>query len=59
MRKEKPPRERAARALCKLEGHPPYIRMDGQPMWHSYLDQVDAVLKAALTSEEWERLSKG
>lgn len=27
-------------------------------MWMSYLDQVDAVLKAALTPEEWERISR-
>lgn len=30
------PRERAARALCDLHGHPPDIKMDGQPMWVSY-----------------------
>ena len=55
---KKPPRERAARALCELDGHPPDIKMDGQPMWCSYLDQVDAVLRAALSEGEWERLGK-
>jgi hypothetical protein len=38
----KSPRELAARALCKLNGHPPDIKMDGSPMWESYLDEVDA-----------------
>lgn len=47
----KPPRERAARALCQLHGHPPDIKMDGAPMWTSYLDEVDAVLSAALSAE--------
>jgi len=46
MRKPRPPRERAARALCELEGHPPDIKFEGKPMWESYLHQVDAVLKA-------------
>tara|TARA_A100001391_G_scaffold52936_1_gene32313 strand:+ start:2789 stop:2992 length:204 start_codon:yes stop_codon:yes gene_type:complete len=45
-RKPKDPREIAARALCDLHGHPPDIKMDGRPMWESYLDEVDAVLTA-------------
>ena len=47
MRKPKPARERAARALCELEDIPPDIKMDGSPMWISYLPEVDAVLQAA------------
>lgn len=45
-KREKDPRELAARALCELHGHPPDITMDGKPMWMSYLDEVDAVLNA-------------
>lgn len=54
--KPKPPRERAARALCRLEGHPEDIPFERRPMWKSYLGHVDAVLEAALNSEEWERV---
>ncbi|MEP5729595.1 MAG: hypothetical protein ABJL67_09470 [Sulfitobacter sp.] len=56
MAKERPPREKAARALCALDGHPPDIKMNGQPMWCSYLDQVDVVLGAALPPENWEKI---
>lgn len=56
MRKPKPTRERAARALCELANIPPGIKMDGSPMWVSYLPELDAVLQAALSSEEWDRL---
>ena len=56
-RKIRPPRERAARALCGLHGHPPGIKMEGRPIWMSYLEEVDAVLKAALTDEEWIKLT--
>ena len=56
MRKPKPARERAARALCDLDGNPPDIKMDGSPMWVSYLLEVDAVLQAALSQEDWDRL---
>ena len=45
-------RERAARALCRLDGHPENIAFEGRPMWESYLPQVDAVLEAALSAEE-------
>ena len=54
--KPKSPRERAARALCRLAGHPEDIRFEGKPMWQSYLPEVDAVLEAALPPEEWERI---
>lgn len=39
-------REVVARALCRFDGHPENIKMDGRPMWESYLDQADAVLRA-------------
>lgn len=49
-------RERAARALCRLDVHPENTMFEGKPMWQSYLDQVDAVLEAALGPEEWARV---
>lgn len=52
----KPSRERAARALCRLAGNPEDARFEGQPMWRSYLPEVDAVLSAALSPEMFERL---
>lgn len=52
----RPPRERAARALCRLAGNPEDTKFDGRPMWESYLPEVDAVLEAALSAEEWERV---
>lgn len=45
-RKPKPARELAARALCRLDGHPEDIKFEGRPMWESYLPQADAVLEA-------------
>lgn len=50
------PRERAARASCKLEGLPENTMFEGKPMWQSFLQQVDAVLEAVLSPEECERL---
>ena len=38
--------ERAARALCRLDGHPEMATMDGQPLWRDYLPEVRAVLEA-------------
>jgi hypothetical protein len=52
-RRPKSPRERAARALCNLDGHAPDIQFEGAPMWKSYLPQVDAVLRVALGDETW------
>ena len=49
----KPPRERAARALCNLDGHPPDIMFEGKPMWVSYLPAVDAVLGVVMGIEAW------
>ncbi len=58
-RRPKPPRERAARALCNLDGHPPDIQFEGAPMWRSYLPQVDDVLRVALGDEAWEAMLEG
>lgn len=54
--KTKSPRERAARALCRRAGNPEDTKFEGKPMWMSYLDEVDAVLQAALTAEEWQKM---
>ena len=40
------PLERAARALCSLDGHPEDAKMDGKPLWMNYLPEVRAVLAA-------------
>lgn len=53
-----PPRERAARALCRLNKLPENTMFEGRPMWESFLPQVDAVLEAALSPEEFA-LMKG
>lgn len=45
-RKPKPPREKAARALCRMAGNPENTMFEGRPMWESYLPEADAVLKA-------------
>jgi len=36
--------ERAARALCKFDGHAENIRFEGAPMWQSYVPRVRALL---------------
>ena len=54
MRKPKPVRERAARALCELHNLAADTKMDGAPMWQSYLPEVDAVLQAVLSKASWE-----
>lgn len=46
VKKPKPPRELAARALCRLAGNPEDAIMDGKPLWMDYLPEVDAVLEA-------------
>jgi hypothetical protein len=50
------PRERAARALCRLAGNPENTMFEGKPMWVSYLPEADAILEAALSPEEWARI---
>jgi hypothetical protein len=51
-RKPKEPRELAARALCRFHGVPEDTMFEGKPMWMSYLDEVDAVLKAIAPASE-------
>lgn len=46
VKKPKPPRELAARALCRMAGNPEDATMDGKPLWMDYLPEVDAVLEA-------------
>lgn len=57
--KSPPPRERAARALCRLNDVPENTQFEGRPMWESFLPEVDAVLEAALEPEVWERMRRG
>ncbi len=56
MAKLKPIRERAARALCKLEGLEPNITMEGAPMWRSFLPEGTTVLRVMLRPQGWEEL---
>jgi hypothetical protein len=53
-RKSKPPRELAARALCRFNNVPEDTAFEGRPVWESFLDEVDVVLEAALPDEEWQ-----
>jgi hypothetical protein len=41
-------RERAARALCRKAGNVEMAKFEGKPLWMSYLDEVDTVLRAML-----------
>lgn len=50
------PRERAARALCRLSGNRENTMFEGEPIWKSFLDEVDTVLIATLSEEEWRRI---
>lgn len=54
-RKPKEPRELAARALCRFDGHPEDIKFEGRPMWESYLPQADAVLEAIRDLDDAKR----
>ena len=56
MKSDTPPRERAARALCRLNGLSEDTDFEGRPMWESFLSQVDVVLGAALSKKELERM---
>ncbi|HUD95545.1 hypothetical protein [Sphingobium sp.] len=38
--------ERAARALCSLQGLPEKTKVEGRPMWESFLPSARAVLQA-------------
>lgn len=55
-RKPKPPRELAARALCRQRNLPENITFEGRPMWQSFLPEVDVVLQAALSPENYEAM---
>lgn len=58
MKRPKPPRERAARALARFNDVPENTQFEGRPMWESFLPEVDAVLDAALGAEELERMKR-
>lgn len=38
--------ERAARALCRHDGHPESVKFEGKPMWQRYVPTARAVLTA-------------
>lgn len=40
------PIERGARALSKLDGHPENAKLDGKPLWASYIPEATAVIKS-------------
>ena len=40
------PLERAARALCSLDGNPENATMEGKPLWQDYLPEARAVVEA-------------
>lgn len=52
------PIERAARALCELDGNPPGATMNGKPLWQDYVPEVRAVLAAVRDPNE-AMLDKG
>ncbi|KNY36064.1 hypothetical protein [Agrobacterium sp. SUL3] len=58
MKRPQPPRERAARALCRLSDVPENTRFNDRPMWESFLPEVDAVIEAALGAEELELMKR-
>ncbi|MBB4407113.1 hypothetical protein GGE29_002755 [Agrobacterium tumefaciens] len=58
MKRPRPPRERAARALCRLSDVPENTKFNDRPMWESFLPEVDAVLEAALGADELERMKR-
>lgn len=58
MKRPKPPRERAARALARFNEVPEDTMFERRPMWVSFLPEVDAVLEAALGAEELERMKR-
>lgn len=58
MKRPQPTRERAARALCRMSDVPENTKFNDRPMWESFLPEVDAVLEAALGTEELERMKR-
>lgn len=55
-KREKPPREKAARALCEAMGGYPDTQRDKRKMWTYYLPVSDQVLRAALGDEAWQAM---
>lgn len=47
------PAERAARALCKLDGHPQAGVAEADIPWQDYLPKVRAVLDAVHEPSDW------
>jgi len=45
-RSSAPPRELAARAICKARKLPENVTIDGAPLWERFLLEADAVLEA-------------
>lgn len=45
-RKPRTREEIVARALCRYDGNPEGTRLDGEPMWTSYIPQAETVLQA-------------
>ncbi len=45
-RSSAPPRELAARAICKARKLPENVTIDGAPLWERFLPEADAVLEA-------------
>jgi hypothetical protein len=54
--KPMPPRQRACRALYRLANLPEDTKHHGRPMWQSFLPEVDAVLEAALPSDQLKQM---
>lgn len=52
------PIERAARALCKLDGHVEDGECEGKPLWRCYLPQARAVLEA-IHEPSWRMTEAG
>jgi len=40
--------EAAARALCRLAGHPENTKFEGKPMWQSFAPEAKAAIEAAI-----------
>lgn len=56
MKPPHPPRERAARALARFNDVPEDTKLEGRPIWESFLFEADVVLEAAFGPEELERM---
>jgi len=58
-KRDLPPVERAARAVCRFRHLPEDTRFEGAPMWHSMVPEVLVVLAAVLTPADMQRLIPG